>query len=156
IPHSPAHCLSCASDSACGSLSEVCFQAPGDNAKACHIDCSIAGADACPADYSCTDQTVNGQPRKLCRPTIIPTCLDAVGGYCDRLAIPQPCLRINGAGMCLGERDCLPAAKRFDKCSAMAPQCKTDCSLQDPAGCTESYCPGATSDPANCGACGMV
>lgn len=156
IPHSPAHCLSCTQDSDCGSLSEVCFQAPGDNANACHIDCSLSGADACPPDYNCTDQMVNGQARKLCRPKIIPTCLDAIGGFCDRLNIPQPCIRTNAAGMCLGERVCLPGTKRFDKCSAMAPQCKADCSLQDPAGCTLIYCAGATDGPDNCGSCSNV
>jgi hypothetical protein len=156
IPHSPAHCLSCATDSDCGSLSEVCFQAPGDINKACHIDCSIAGDAACPSDYSCTDQMVNGQPRKLCRPKLIPTCLDAIGGFCDRLQLPQPCVRQNGAGTCLGERDCLPGPKRFDKCNAQAPQCKTDCSVQDPAGCMETYCSGATGTPTNCGSCGNI
>lgn len=156
IPHSPAHCLSCTADVDCGSLSEVCFKAPGDNTTACHIDCTLAGASACPQDYACTDQTVGGQARKLCRPKVIPTCLDSVGGFCDRLTIPQPCLRTNGAGSCIGERACLAGSKRFDKCSAASPQCKTDCSIQDPAGCTESYCPGATNTPANCGTCGNV
>jgi hypothetical protein len=156
IPHSPAHCLSCTKDSDCGSLSEVCFQAQGDIAKACHIDCSIAGQAACPPDYSCVMEVANGFNRQVCRPKLIPDCLDAVGGYCDRLSIPQPCERSNGAGTCLGERACLQPAKRFDKCSAMSPQCKTDCSVQDPAGCTETYCPGATSSVTNCGSCGNV
>lgn len=156
IPHSPAHCLSCMADTDCGSLSETCFQAPGDINKACHVDCAIAGDAACPQDYSCTDQTVNGQARKLCRPKIIPTCLDALGGFCDRLQLPQPCLRQNAAGTCLGERSCLPGPKRFDKCSALAPQCKPDCSVQDPAGCMEIFCPGATNNVTNCGSCGNV
>jgi hypothetical protein len=156
IPHSPAHCLSCMADKDCGSLSEVCFQAPGDIAQACHVDCSLAGDSACPQDYSCTDQMVNGQPRKLCRPKLIPNCLDAIGGFCDRLGLPQPCLRTNTAGSCLGQRSCLPGVKRFDKCDAMAPQCKSDCSAQDPAGCMTSFCPGATNSPTNCGMCGMV
>lgn len=156
IPHSPAHCLSCAGNTDCGSLSETCFQAPGDINKACHVDCAIAGDAACPQDYSCTDQTVNGEARKLCRPKIIPTCLDAIGGFCDRLQLPQACLRQNSAGTCLGERSCLPGVKRFDKCSALAPQCKTDCSMQDPAGCMESFCPGATNNATNCGSCGNV
>ncbi len=156
IPHSPAHCLSCSTNAQCGSLSEECFQAPGDNAKACHVDCSIAGDSACPTDYACVAETINGQPRQVCRPKVIPTCLDAIGGFCDRVSIPQSCVRGNAAGTCLGQRACLPGSKRFDTCSAMAPQCKADCSLQDPAGCTESYCPGATSSPTNCGMCGNV
>jgi hypothetical protein len=133
----------------------VCFQAPGDNALACNVDCSIAGADACPPDYTCTAETVNGAARKLCRPTSVATCLDAVGGYCDRLAVPQPCVRANAAGSCNGERNCLPS-KRFDVCGASSPQCKTDCSIQDPAGCTETYCAAATSTPTSCGTCGHV
>jgi hypothetical protein len=155
IPQSPADCLSCMQDSDCGSLSEVCFQAPGDNAKACNIDCSLAGAAACPSDYSCVPETVNGQARMLCRPTSVPTCLDAVGGFCDRLTIPQTCERINSAGDCFGERTCLPS-ERFSPCGAASPQCKTDCSMQDPAGCMETFCPGATDTAANCGMCGTV
>jgi hypothetical protein len=154
IPHSPSHCLSCTADSDCGSLSEVCFQAPGDINAACHIDCSIAGAAACPEDYQCTDETVNGEPRKLCRPKLIPTCLDAIGGYCDRLSIPQACVRVNDAGTCIGQRTCMTVTKRFDKCGASAPQCKTDCTAQDPAGCMESYCSSATNQASNCGGCG--
>lgn len=155
VPHSPSHCLSCAVDADCGSLSEVCFLAPGDIQEACHVDCAISGENACPPEYTCTDQTVNGVARKLCRPNI-PTCLDAIGGYCDRLVIPQPCTRTNPAGTCLGQRECIPGTKRFDKCGAMAPQCKADCSLQDPAGCTLVYCAGATTGPDNCGSCGNI
>jgi hypothetical protein len=155
IPQSPAHCLSCMQDSDCGSLSEVCFQAPGDNAMACNIDCSLAGAAACPSDYSCVPETVNGQARMLCRPTTVPTCLDAVGGFCDRLMIPQTCERINSAGDCFGERTCMPS-ERFSTCGAASPQCKTDCSMQDPAGCTETFCPDATDTAADCGTCGTV
>jgi hypothetical protein len=155
IPQSPAHCLSCAQDSDCGSLSEVCFQAPGDNANSCNIDCSLAGAAACPSDYSCVDETVGGQARKLCRPTSVPTCLDALGGFCDRLETPQPCTRDNASGTCTGQRVCL-GSQRFDTCGALAPQCKTDCSVQDPAGCTETFCAGATVTPTNCGSCGAI
>jgi hypothetical protein len=156
IPHSPAHCLSCTQDSDCGSLSEVCFQAPGDNAMACHIDCSLSGASACPSDYSCVAETVNGQGRMLCRPNGIADCLDAVGGYCDRLAVPQACTRTNTAGNCTGERTCMSGSNRFSDCDATAPQCKTDCTIQDPAHCTEIYCAGATDTVTNCGGCGKV
>ena len=156
IPHSPAHCLSCMTNSDCGSLSEVCFQAPGDNAMACNIDCSIAGASACPADYNCTDQMVNGMARQLCRPKVIPTCLDALGGFCDRLYHPPALHPRQRRRHRLGERACSPGAKRFDVCGAAAPQCKTDCSIQDPAGCVETYCAGATSSVTNCGTCGNV
>jgi hypothetical protein len=156
IPHSPAHCLSCTQDSDCGSLSEVCFQAPGDNEKACNIDCSIAGAAACPSDYTCTPETVNGVARQLCRPNIVPTCLDANGGFCDRLNAPQPCIRTNAAGNCIGQRTCISGVDRFSDCGAEAPQCLADCSDQAPAGCTETYCPSATDTPTSCGTCGNV
>jgi hypothetical protein len=97
---------------------------------------------------------VNGQSRQLCRPKLIPSCLDAVGGYCDRVTTPLPCSRTNGAGSCIGQRTCLGGPQRFDTCGAVSPQCKTDCSMQDPQGCIESYCAAATSTPVNCGACG--
>lgn len=152
VPHSPAHCLACDDDSKCGSLSELCFQAPGDIGMACHVDCSIAGEDACPAEYSCQPIDVNGTTRNLCRPNVA-SCVDAVGGFCDRVSIPQSCSRENAAGTCLGQRECIPLSKRFDVCGAQAPQCKNDCSLQDPAGCTVSFCTSAIDDAANCGAC---
>jgi hypothetical protein len=156
IPHSPADCLSCMVDSDCGSLSEVCFQAPGDVALSCNVDCSIAGAAACPPDYTCTAEMVAGVARQLCRPNLITNCLEAVGGYCDRLSVPQPCIATNSAGMCIGQRTCMQPSERFSDCDAAAPQCLTDCSMQDPAGCTESYCASATSAPTDCGTCGNV
>lgn len=155
VPRSPAHCLSCNKDADCGSLSETCVQATGDNALACHVDCSISGDKACPSEYSCQAQVVNGQNRMLCMPNV-PTCVDALGGFCDRISVPQSCSRANAAGSCLGQRQCLPNSKRFDKCDAMAPQCKTDCAIQDPAGCMLSYCPSATNTPQNCGMCGKA
>jgi hypothetical protein len=155
IPQSPAHCLACTSDSDCGSLSEVCFEAPGDDALACNIDCSLAGAAACPSDYSCVSETVDGTARMLCRPTAIPACLDALGGFCDRLTLPQSCERDNGSGTCAGQRTCM-ADGRFSECNAAVPECKADCSVVDPAGCTESLCAGVAETPTNCGTCGTV
>src|SRR5262249_7892845 len=156
VPRSPAHCLSCDDASDCGSLSEVCFQAQGDVAKACHIDCSIAGAAACPDDYTCLDQVVDGKPRKLCRPKTSPRCLDAQGGFCDRSPPSLPCKRTSTDGACTGQRVCLPSSKRYDKCSAPVPACKKDCSAKDPAGCITNYCGGVASGPDNCGMCGNV
>jgi len=156
VPRSPAHCLSCASDAECGSLSEVCFLAPGDAAKACHVDCAIAGDAACPADYACTDQMVNGQARKLCRPKSATTCLDALGGYCDRLPMARPCARESAEGTCAGTRECLTDSGRFDACNAAAPQCKALCSTPDPTGCMLSFCADAATTPDNCGTCGNV
>jgi hypothetical protein len=154
IPRSPSHCLSCQNDSDCGSLGESCMQGPSDNTKACHIDCSL-DPGACPADYTCAIASVNGTTRHLCMPNI-GTCLDSVGGYCDRIGTPQACTRSNGAGTCNGQRQCLSLSNRFDKCDALAPQCKATCASQDPAGCKTSYCPAATTVPDNCVTCGNV
>jgi hypothetical protein len=154
VPHSPESCASCASDADCGSLSESCFQAPGDGALACNIDCSLSPADACPPDYTCTNETVNGNARMLCRPMLAASCADALGGYCDRVTAPQACQRTNAAGTCVSERDCDESTSRFDACAAATPSCKTDCSVQDPTGCTEVFCASATMSPLNCGTCG--
>jgi hypothetical protein len=154
IPRSPAHCLSCDEDSDCGYLAEACLVAPGDIQSACHVDCTLAGDDACPSEYGCEVVDVGGgQMRSLCMPNV-PTCLDALGGFCDRIAVPQACSRDNAAGVCLGLRDCLNPSKRFDVCDASAPQCKATCSSMDPAGCTTSYCAEAIDGPDNCGMCG--
>src|SRR5262249_54790234 len=96
------------------------------------------------------------QARKLCRPTGVAVCSDALGGFCDRVTLPQPCSRSNSAGMCAGQRACLAASQRYDRCGAAAPQCKPDCSMQDPAGCTGSSRASAASTPNNCGPCGLV
>jgi len=117
------------------------------------VDCALAGEDGCPPEYDCEDINVDGTWRKLCRPNV-PTCLDAVGGYCDRISIPQSCARTNSAGNCLGQRTCLGGSQRFNLCSALAPQCKATCSTQDPAGCDLIFCPEATQGPDNCGSCG--
>lgn len=152
VPRSPAHCLSCASDGDCGVLSEVCTQASGDQVKACHVDCSIAGAAACPSDYQCVSLQVGGVARMLCRPNV-PFCLDANGGFCDRVTAPQACIRTNSAGMCVGQRTCLSGPERFTACNALAPACKATCSAQNQAGCDEQYCPDAANLPTSCGTC---
>jgi hypothetical protein len=158
IPRSPAHCASCASDADCGSLSERCIAGPGDTAPACHVDCALAGADACPPDYACTPVKDGNATRSLCVPKPVAgqpvACLDSLGGWCDRIAAPQDCVRTNCAGTCTGQRVCIVQSKRFDKCGALAPQFKMDCNQQDPAGCTEAYAPGVLSTIQNCGACG--
>jgi hypothetical protein len=155
VPRSPMHCASCRQDSDCGSLAERCIQAPGDIAPACHIDCALAGAAACPSDYSCTAVPDGAMNRMLCTPTF-GTCLDSLGGWCDRVGLPQPCARVNSAGTCVGERNCLMPAERYDKCGATSPQFLMTCADMNPAGCTEMYAPGAISTPQNCGACGNV
>jgi hypothetical protein len=157
VPRSAVHCLSCAKDSDCGAASAACFQAPGDTALACHVDCSLAGSNACPDDYACTDQMVNGKARKLCRPKANLHCIDAQGGFCDGQPMAQPCSRTTTVdGTCTGQRACLPESKRFDKCSAAVPVCKADCAAKDPASCTLNFCAGAAKGPANCGECGKV
>jgi len=156
VPRSPAHCKTCSSDAECGSLSEKCGVAAGDTVKACHVDCTIAGQDACPPDYACVDTTLDGTGAKVCRPSGGLSCLDALGGFCDRVATPQTCTRTNAAGKCVGQRTCLAASTRYDSCGAQAPVCKMTCSATDPAGCTTEYCPQAVSGPENCGTCGNV
>jgi hypothetical protein len=153
IPRSPSHCASCTMDSDCGTLSERCMQAPGDIALACHVDCSLAPNDACPADYTCSLIMDGNTKRNLCVPKG-GVCLDSVGGWCDRVQLPQFCQRVNNAGECSGQRACLGNAQRYDKCSALAPQFRQTCADQNPAGCMEALAPAATATPDNCGACG--
>ena len=155
VPHSPAHCTSCQSDSDCGGLAERCIKAPSDIALACHVDCALAGASACPPDYNCAQVPDGNVMRQLCVPKT-GVCLDAIGGYCDRVNLPQPCARTNGAGSCTGQRQCLQNSGRFDKCGAQAPQFKMTCLDMDPAGCMEQYSQGAISTKSDCGACGKA
>ncbi len=155
VPRSPMHCASCAKDSDCGALTERCIQAPGDIAPACHVDCALAGADACPADYACAMVPDGNAMRSLCVPNG-GVCLDALGGFCERIGLPQACARANNAGSCTGQRPCLMPGGRYDKCGAVAPQFKMSCADMDPAGCMEQYAPAATSDKNNCGACGKA
>lgn len=154
IPPSPTHCASCTKDSECGVLAERCAQAPGDNSLGCHIDCSLSDA-ACPSDYACSDVPEAGPMgpvvRKLCVPKT-KQCLDALGGFCDRVSLPQDCQRTNPAGTCLGQRTCLPGG-RFDRCGAMAPQYRT-CKDLDPPGCTLALAPDATGTKQHCARCG--
>lgn len=156
IPPSPAHCASCSVDSDCGVLAERCSVAPGDIAAACHIDCALS-ATACPTDYACTSVDEPGPMpgtlvnRKLCLPKT-KVCLDALGGYCDRVSLPQDCARQNDAGSCIGQRTCLPGG-RYDKCGATAPQYKR-CTDMDPPGCMLKLAPDATTSRLNCGMCG--
>lgn len=156
VPRSPAHCKTCVAHTECGSLSEKCGIAAGDTVKACHVDCTISGPDACPPDYACVDTQLDGQPAKVCRPGGGLSCLDSLGGFCDRVATPQPCSRANTEGTCVGQRACLGASTRYDTCGATAPVCKLTCSTTAPAGCTTKYCPEATTSPQNCGTCGTV
>jgi hypothetical protein len=154
IPRSPMHCSSCTADSDCGNLSERCLTAPNDIAPACHIDCALGGAGACPTDYDCTTVNDGGTSRQLCLPKT-KVCLDSLGGFCDRVTLPQPCERDNAAGSCVGQRVCLGGGSvRYDKCNAMAPMLKMSCTDLDPAGCMEQFSPTAISTPQNCGACG--
>lgn len=156
VPRSPSHCKTCANDGECGGISEKCGTAAGDIVKACHVDCTLSGAAACPADYSCVATTLDGISAKVCRPNANLSCLDALGGFCDRVATPQTCARSNVAGMCVGQRACLAGSLRYNSCGAPAPMCKMTCSATDPAGCTTSFCAEATDTPDHCGACGNV
>ncbi|MFT3839509.1 MAG: hypothetical protein QM723_21175 [Myxococcaceae bacterium] len=149
MPRSPAHCAECTTDSDCGSLSEVCRTAPLDTFNACRIDCTIAGAAACPVDYSCTPDGA----RSYCYPQV-GDCFDAKGGFCDYSTASQACAKVNTDGSCTGVRSC--TSGRLGLCTGPTPQCKGDCTIQDPAGCTENFCASATVGPNNCGMCGNV
>ena len=154
---SSQHCATCSKDSECGALAERCLRAPGDIAAACHIDCSLSAA-ACPSDYDCVDvpdgpatPDMGAATRKLCVPKI-KVCLDSLGGFCDRVALPQSCARENDAGSCNGQRTCLPGG-RYDKCGATTPQYKR-CGDMDPPGCMLKLAADAATTKMNCGRCG--
>jgi hypothetical protein len=153
IPTSASHCASCKQDSDCGMLADRCFIAPGDNAPACHVDCSLAPKDACPSDYTCTMVNDNGAMRSLCIPNSS-VCADAMGGSCDYLLDPQPCTRTSSAGSCTGGRDCDSNTGRFTACGASTPMARASCSDPLPDGCTVTTAPSALTGPGNCGACG--
>jgi hypothetical protein len=160
VPHSPSHCAICTDNSDCGSLSEVCGIAAGDTAKACHIDCSLAPTagtnSACPSDYTCEATTIDGVARQLCMPkSPITNCVDAVGGFCDRISTPQTCDRTNSAGICVGSRTCDASDNRYTSCDAAAPACR-NCTMTNPVGCTENLCSNAAIDTSNCGSCNNV
>lgn len=160
VPHSPSHCAICDTNSDCGSLSEVCGIAAGDTAKACHIDCTLAPTagtnSACPTDYTCEATTIDGVDRQLCMPkSPITNCVDANGGFCDRVSTPQTCDRSNSAGICIGSRTCSSATNRYSSCDAAAPACRS-CSTLNPVGCTENLCSNAAIDTSNCGTCGNI
>jgi hypothetical protein len=157
VPPSGKHCASCRSDSDCGSLSEACIQAPSDIAPACHIDCSLSAA-ACPSDYECLDvpsaptgADMGASSRKLCLPKA-KLCLDSLGGFCDRVSLPQTCWRENDAGACTGQRTCLPGG-RYDRCGATTPQYKR-CGDMDPPGCMLKLAADAATSKLHCGRCG--
>ncbi|HEY1088062.1 MAG TPA: hypothetical protein VGE37_10220, partial [Archangium sp.] len=138
VPKSPAHCLPCDFDVNCGSLSEACVLAPGDTTMTCRIDCSLAGADACPAGYTCTETRFNNQMRSFCTPPM-GQCSTAPGGFCDRFSTPQPCANTNDAGTCVGERSCMNGI--FTACSAPTAACRT-CDTPVRPACIEPLCDG--------------
>ncbi len=152
IPRSPAHCAPCENNSDCGYFTETCLTAPGSAQSACHVDCALAGADACPPDYSCTAVVLGNTTRQLCVPDE-PLCADALGGYCDHVAGPLACSRANADGVCVGERSCDAATERFTACGAATPSCKASCDDADPAGCMLEACGGGDDTVEHCGMC---
>ena len=129
VPRSPAHCKTCAQNAECGGLSERCGTAAGDAVKACHVDCSIAGDAACPADYTCQQTTLDGVAAKVCRPR---------AALLPRLA--RRVLRPRGDAAELRaherRRHLCRAAPRSPRrtaicCAALAPTCKLTCSTTD-------------------------
>lgn len=151
IPRSPAHCAACDDNADCGHFTEVCIVGPNDVASACHVDCALAGADACPADYSCTSIDIGNTTRMLCVPS--EPCADAQGGFCDNVVGPLACSRENAEGVCIGERTCDAASERFTACGADVPACKASCDAPDPAGCTLQSCGGISETVEHCGMC---
>jgi|GEM_PF-1793968 len=152
VPHSSAHCLACTSNADCGFYSETCTQPGGEGARVCQVDCSLAGSEACPSDYTCVDVTVSGSPRRLCRPNT-GACATAEGGDCTHVTGTQACVHSSDAGSCTGTRTC-GGDHRFTACSAPAPACKVNCTATDPAGCSLAVCPGVATTPQDCGECG--
>lgn len=150
VPPSASHCASCDKDADCGTMTERCLQAPGDVAPACHLDCSLSDS-VCPSDYECQAITDGAVARKLCVPKT-KLCLDSLGGYCDRVALPQSCARKNTAGQCIGQRACLTGG-RYDRCAASVPQFKR-CGDMDPPGCTLALASDAIGTKQNCARCG--
>ncbi len=126
--------------------------ASGDVQAACHVDCSLGGAAACPPSYGCTVQSFDGGQVQLCVPDG-GVCLNSEAGFCDRVASPQACDRVNAGGSCSGDRTC-QADGQFSTCNAATPTCMTSCSASVPSGCVENPCAGVATTPQNCGFCG--
>jgi hypothetical protein len=148
-PPSTRHCANCAADADCGA-NGLCFQAPGDVAPACHIDCSLSYL-ACPTGYNCLP-VLHGDAGQIqvCVP-VDNQCAHASGGSCTS-GETQPCTVSNDAGTCTGERVC--ASGQFGPCNAAQPALRPSCDAPTPAGCTELPAPAALATPGNCGACG--
>lgn len=153
VPRSPAHCRTCSVDGDCGRFSETCVTPPGEGSPVCQVDCSLGGANACPADYTCATVMLAGQPRSLCRPNT-GVCSGALGGFCDRAQDPQPCAPASDAGVCNGTRTC-GGDHRYTACSASAPDCLGTCATPQPAGCSVARCANAANTASDCGTCGM-
>jgi hypothetical protein len=148
-PPSQRHCATCVSDGDCGA-DGLCFQAPGDSAAACHIDCSLSFL-TCPSDYNCSSVLWgDGGMRQVCLP-VNNHCLDMNGGSCAA-GETQPCTRANSAGTCTGVRACMNG--QLGACSAPEPLFLDHCGDPPPAGCSELPSAAALSTPTDCGACG--
>ena len=151
VPPSPVHCTDCLTHADCGGLADVCLLAPQDSAPACHVDCTLAGQAACPLEYTCEAALVDGVSRMLCMPNSTPLCKDALGGFCDRVADPQPCSRTRTEGTCTGTRACQNG--RYRPCGASQPTCKLACTDANPPDCMVDFCAGASITPLHCGSC---
>ncbi|MBS2030041.1 MAG: hypothetical protein JST54_19220 [Deltaproteobacteria bacterium] len=154
VPRSPVHCAQCQTDADCGAFYATCVQAQGDSIPGCHVDCSLAGAAACPPDYTCASESTPNGNEMLCVPNNT-GCLNALGGYCDHVTTPVPCTKQSSDGTCTGVRSCEPNG-RFSACGATNPTCKSSCSDPDPTGCTLDVCGGAADTPTDCGGCGVT
>jgi hypothetical protein len=145
---SQRHCAACASDSDCGA-DGLCFQAPGDIAPACHVDCSLSYL-ACPDGYHCASVLYQSGARQVCLP-VENVCANAVGSACQP-GETQPCTRTSVAGSCTGVRTCFQG--QLTTCMAPEPAFLDNCNASPTPGCTELPSQTALAQPTDCGACG--
>jgi hypothetical protein len=142
------HCATCVSDADCGAAGR-CLQAPGDDVRACHVDCSLSYL-ACPTDYNCSPVLDGTTTRQLCLP-VSNHCANASGGTCAA-GTSQPCTRQNSAGTCTGTRTCMGG--QLGPCGAPEPAFLPSCSASPPPGCNELPSTAALATATDCGACG--
>jgi hypothetical protein len=142
------HCGACAVDADCGTAGR-CLQGPGDDAPACHVDCSLSYL-VCPKDYNCASVLDGTTMRQLCLP-VSNHCAEASGGSCTE-GTTQPCTRMNSAGSCSGTRSCMGG--QLGPCAAPEPAFLSSCSASAPPGCTELPSAAALATATDCGVCG--
>jgi hypothetical protein len=127
IPQNVYLCQPCTLNDECHSpfanKGDICVP-HGDNGSFCGVDCSFAGV--CPDAYVCAEfVTEAGATANQCVPA---------GGECQcseraiKLGAKTPCKKVNGYGVCEGERSCGPEG--LSECSAITPK-PEECNKQD-------------------------